>query len=195
MLASYLSRHARHGATACLLLAAGACARPEPAQTAAAPTPVERGRYLVEFGGCHDCHTPKTYSASGMAFDTTRALSGHPADLAVPATPRGVGTPGQWAAVTNEHFTVWAGPWGTSFAANLTPDSTGIGSWNDSIFIATIRNGRHLGSGRPLLPPMPYFNVALLTDDDLRAVFAYLRSVSPVSNVVPAPVPPAGAGR
>ncbi len=173
-----------------MLAMLAACAPPEPA----APNPVERGGYLVTFGGCDDCHTPKIYSEAGMSFDTTRRLSGHPADLPVPTVPRGALGPGAWAALTNEHFTAWAGPWGMSFAANLTPSANGgLSGWNDSLFIATMRSGKHLGTGRDLLPPMPWFNVAKLTDDDLRAVFAYLQSLPPVDNVVPTPVPPAGA--
>lgn len=171
-----------------LLLSAGCAERVE---TAAAPDPVERGRYLVAFGSCHDCHTPKNLSAPGFALDTSRWLSGHPESLQVPALPRGGFGAGQWTAVANEHFTAWAGPWGISFAANLTPDETGLRGWTDSLFIATMRTGKHMGSGRDLLPPMPWFSLNELTDDDLRAIAAYLRSIPAVANRVPAPVPPA----
>jgi hypothetical protein len=54
-----------------------------------------------------------------------------------------------------------------------------------------MRTGKHLGTGRPILPPMPWYDIGKLTDDDLRAVFAYLRTLKPVQNPVPAPVPPA----
>lgn len=171
-----------------------ACKSPEP--VAQAPSPVERGRYLVGYGGCNDCHTPKVMTAQGPMFDTTRLLSGHPAAAAVPAIPRGALGPGGWMAMTNEHLSAWAGPWGVSFAANLTPASNGLSGWTDSLFIATMRTGKHLGNGRALLPPMPWFSLNVLTDDDLRAVFAYLQSLPPVENQVPAPMPPAGgAGR
>jgi hypothetical protein len=64
------------------------------------------------------------------------------------------------------------------------------------MFIATMRTGRHQGKGRPLLPPMPYFSLAELTDEDLKAVFAYLQSLAPVKNRVPAPIdPPEEAGQ
>jgi hypothetical protein len=83
------------------------------------------------------------------------------------------------------------GPWGTSFAANLTPDkASGLGGWTVDQFIKTMRTGKHLGVGRPILPPMPWFDVAVLRDADLKALFAYLRSVKPISNAVPAPLPP-----
>ena len=87
--------------------------------------------------------------------------------------------------------TAFAGPWGTSFTANLTPDDeTGLGKWTGETFIATLRTGRHEGKGRPLLPPMPWPMIRTLTDEDLRAVFAYLQSLPPIRNRVPAPVDP-----
>ncbi len=82
------------------------------------------------------------------------------------------------------------GPWGTSFAANLTPHETGLAAWTPELFIQTMRTGKHLGSGRAVLPPMPWQDYGQMTDDDLRAVFAYLRSLKPVANAVPGPVPP-----
>ena len=92
------------------------------------------------------------------------------------------------AAATN---TAWAGPWGVSFTANLTPDEdTGIGAWSEDIFIATLRTGKHWGQSRQILPPMPWFNYGKMSDDDLKAVYAYLRSIPPVKNRVPTPLPP-----
>ncbi len=169
-----------------------ACQQAE--QTAQTPSPVERGRYLVGYGSCDDCHTPKIMTAMGPVLDSARRLSGHPANATVPAIPRGALGPGAWAALTNEHLSAWAGAWGVSFAANLTPSANGgLNGWTDSLFIATMRTGRHLGSGRSLLPPMPWFSLNVLSDDDLRAVFAYLQSLPPVDNQVPAPLPPGEA--
>lgn len=177
----------RFGALA-LVAGLGACAAkaPQPAAT----DPVARGQYLVTLGACHDCHTPKVMTAAGPVLDSTRLLSGHPAQLATPALPAGVIGPDQWGAVTNNDLTAWAGPWGVSFTANLTPDRTGLAGWTPELFIETIRKGRHAGVGRPLLPPMPWAMYANMTDEDLRAVFAYLQSLPPVSNLVPAPIPP-----
>ena len=154
---------------------------------------VARGRYLVEFGGCHDCHTPKVFTARGPERDLSRALSGHPAGSKVPPVPRNVLGPKGWGALTTPDLTAWAGPWGVSFSANLTPDPSGLGTWTVEQFIQTIRTGKHLGVGRDILPPMPWYDVAKLTDDDLRAVFAYLRTLKPVQNAVPAPIAPGTA--
>ena len=83
-------------------------------------------------------------------------------------------------------MTCWSGPWGISYAANLTPDDeTGIGLWTDEMFISTIRNGKHMGSGRDVKMPMPWKNFAKLSDDDLKSIFAYLKSVEPINNMVP----------
>ena len=83
-----------------------------------------------------------------------------------------------------------------SFTANLTPDKeTGLGDWTEEMFIATMKTGRHQGKGRPLLPPMPYFNLKALTDEDIKSVFAYLQSLPPVHNKVPAPIDPEEPGQ
>ena len=117
------------------------------------PARVERGRYLVSSMGCNDCHTPWKLGARGPEPDMSRALSGHPADLVMPPPPKLPEGPWTWiAAATN---TAFAGPWGVSFTANLTPDpETGLGKWTDEMFIAALRTGRHEGKGRPILPPI-----------------------------------------
>ena len=180
--------------TAAVILLGAAAARAVPSaggaptSHAAAEAPVARGEYLVNAMSCHDCHTPWTIGPNGPAPDMTRALSGHPSDLVMPPPPK-LTPPWTWSgAGTN---TAFAGPWGVSFTANLTPDGeTGLGRWTPEMFIATMKTGRHEGKGRPLLPPMPYFSVAALSDGDMRAVFAYLQSLRPVRNRVPAPIDP-----
>ena len=97
----------------------------------------------------------------------------------------------KWAVACNANMTAWLGPWGISFAANLTPDTaTGLGAWSEDIFITTLRNGKHMGTGRDLLPPMPWQFYAGGTDDDIKAIFAYLKTLPPISNRVPQPIPP-----
>jgi cytochrome c553 len=156
---------------------------------------MKRGEYLVGYGGCDDCHSPKVMTPKGPQPDMARRLSGHPANAQLPAIPAGaIGpNPNQWGAITNNDLTAWVGPWGTSFAANLTPDSaTGLGRWTADQFVKTMRSGKHFGVGRPLLPPMPWYDIAVLTDQDIKAMFAYLKSLKPIQNQVPAPIPPQG---
>ena len=150
---------------------------------------VARGRYLVTIGGCNDCHTPFKMGENGPEPDMDRMLSGHPEEVVITSAPALESGPFNWAgAATN---TAFAGPWGVSFARNLTPDeNTGIGAWDETIFMNTIRNGRHWGVARPILPPMPWFNYRQMTDEDLKAVFTYLRSIPPIHNRIPEPLPP-----
>jgi len=150
---------------------------------------VARGRYLVEGFGCTDCHTPWTLGPNGPEPDATRYLSGHPHDLDMPPAPRP--EPGPWIGAFSATNTAWSGPWGTSFTANLTPDpETGLGVWSADDFVATMRNGRHQGRGRELLPPMPFPAIKNLSDADLKAIFAYLRTIPAIENRVPNPRPP-----
>ena len=87
--------------------------------------------------------------------------------------------------------TAWVGPWGVSFAANLTPDkSTGLGNWTEEVFIKTFWSGKQMGIGRNLLPPMPWQAVGQLKDKDLKSIFAYLKTIPPIKNKVPDPIPP-----
>ena len=132
----------------------------------AAMTPdqkVARGKYLVSVLGCNDCHTP-----GGLygAPDMNRMLSG--SELG------------------------WTGPWGTSYPANLTPDSTtGIGNYTEDDIVTAIRTG-HKKDGAPILPPMPWPIYANLTDEDAYAVAAFLKTLPPVVHAAPK-ILPAGA--
>jgi mono/diheme cytochrome c family protein len=144
---------------------------------------VERGRYLVSVLGCGDCHTPMKMGPKGPEPDLSRALSGHPEQVgALP--PRAANGPWLWSgAATN---TAFSGPWGLSYAANLTPDrNTGLGIWTEDMFVTAIRTGRHMGTSREILPPMPWPAFRNASDEDLKAVFAYLRSLQPIVNHVP----------
>lgn len=149
---------------------------------------VERGRYLVLTSACHDCHTPWIMGPNGPEPDWTRMLSGHPASEAVPAP---AALPAPWIAAASETNTAWSGPWGVSFTANLTPDAeTGLGKWTLQMFVDTIRNGRHKGRGRLVLPPMPIPMYRNFSDEDLTAIFTFLQSIPAVQNRVPEPLPP-----
>jgi cytochrome c553 len=162
------------------------------AENPAQKSPVERGKYLATTMGCHDCHTPKKIGPNGPEPDFSRTLIGHPENVKLPPPPK---LDGSWVTAGNSDFTAWTGPWGISYASNLTPDqNTGIGIWTEEMFVKAMRTGRHMGTSRPILPPMPWPNVAAATDADLKALFAYLKSLPPVKNRVPDPViapPPA----
>jgi mono/diheme cytochrome c family protein len=164
----------------------------QPHHVKAAPSvasEVARGKYLVEFGGCHDCHTPLKMTEKGPVPDVARMFSGHPQETKLPPPDL---KPGPWFAAT-AGMTAWAGPWGISYAANITPDvNTGIGIWTEEMFIKAMRTGKHMGDGREILPPMPWRAVAGLNDADIKAMYAYLKTVPPVANRVPEPVGPNG---
>ena len=166
---------------------------PQAAGTTVSADQIKRGEYLVYIGLCHDCHTPKKMGPKGPEPDMSKKLAGHLSTTRVPEVPANVIGPDKWGALGNNDFTAWAGPWGVSFAANLTSDEeTGIGTWNEAMFIKAMRTGKHLGEGRDILPPMPWPWIAMMTDDDLKAIFAYLKSVPPIKNPVPDPIPPMG---
>lgn len=154
------------------------------------------GEHLVSIGGCHDCHTAKKFGPNGMEPDMTMGLAGHPAAAPVPDVNK-MDMAKKGLSVTND-LTVWVGPWGVSYASNLTPDSTGLLGWKEEQFIYAIRNGVYKGlpGSRPLLPPMPWQTIRNMTDDELKAMFAYLKTIPAINNTVPTaeinpPPPPA----
>lgn len=150
---------------------------------------VKRGEYLVNIMGCNDCHSPKVMGPRGPEVDTGKALSGHPAQVAIGAIDTAALK--SWV-LFGPMTTVAAGPWGVSFSSNLTSSPTGIGEWTEERFFRAIREGKSKGleGNRMLLPPMPWQNIATASDEDLKAVFAYLKSTKPVDNVVPQPIAP-----
>lgn len=170
------------------------------AETAEAPPPgmtkqdsVNRGAYLVTIMGCNDCHSPKIFTPAGeMLFDTSRLLSGHPAGSPVPTLGKKGSTAPPEGIVAGGDFTSYIGPWGHSYAANLTPDVTGLGDWTFEMFMKAFTQGKFKGidGGRPIMPPMPWFNFKNIHEEDARMIWAYLRSIKPISNKVPEYIPP-----
>ena len=155
----------------------------------AANDKVARGKYIVTTSGCNDCHTPWILGANGPEPDMSRMLSGHPQLLTLPPPPATGDSP--WVAVGSATFTAWAGPWGISYTANLTPDEkTGLGRWTEQMFIDSMRKGKHMGADgeRPILPPMPWPWYAKMTDDDLKSIWMYLKTIPAISNEVPVAV-------
>ena len=98
-----------------------------------------------------------------------------------------------WQVHANDHLTAWTGAWGVSFAANITGDmNTGIGIWTDKMFIDAMKTGKHMGTSRQILPPMPWNFYGQLPEEDLKALLAYLKSTKPIANRVPVPLGPDG---
>jgi len=149
-----------------------------------------RGKYLVNAAGCNDCHSPKMMTSMGPMPDTTKLLSGHPSSDKLPEF--------DWKLINENHLIIFsgdltacAGPWGVSYTANLTPDAeTGLGAWSKEMFFNAIRTGKHLGVGRPILPPMPWMGFKELTDQDLESIYVYLKTIPSIKNKVPDPEPP-----
>ncbi len=155
---------------------------------------IAMGAHLVKTMGCHDCHSPKMMTPDGPVPDPERLLSGHPADEALAEYDPALVEPGKFILM-NQGITAFAGPWGTSYAGNLTSDATGIGNWTEESFKIALTEGWFKGvrDSRKLLPPMPWPNLTELTDEEIHAMFTYLMSTKPIENIVPPPAPPGGA--
>jgi len=160
---------------AILLFAATSGVAQQRAGGAGAGTAVERGRYLVTITGCHDCHSPKL---KGMTPDLSRALSGRPSTTPVPSKAEN-------EVHASPDLTAWTGPWGQSVASNLTPDpATGLGTrYTEASFVQAMRTGKK-PNGLLMQPPMPQEVYQNMTDDDLKAIWAYLQTVKPIRNAV-----------
>jgi len=171
------------------------CTNSNTSETTAAPSGeeelVKQGKYLVGILGCHDCHSPKQIGPQGPEIIPELHLSGYPASRPVGKIIPEALAQNDWILFGSDG-TAAAGPWGVSFAANLTSDESGIGSWSYEQFKIALTKGKYKGldNGRPLLPPMPWFNYTAMREEDIRAIFQYLKSTPPVRNLVPAPVAP-----
>ena len=150
---------------------------------------IKRGEYLVNSIGCDDCHSPKQMGPMGPEIIAETRFGGYPAKRPIQKADSNV-VKGGWMLFSAD-LTSAVGPWGMSFAANISSDATGIGNWKEAQFIKAIREGKAKGldGNRSLLPPMPWFVYKNMTDDDLKSIFAYLQSTKPVHNVVPQPRP------
>ena len=147
---------------ASLALLALSLAMSQPAQAQTTRVEIARGKYLVGFGGCIDCHTPGYFFGKP---DMPRALAGSEVGFEIP----GLG--------------VFYGP-------NLTPDKeTGLGSWSKAQIVTALQKGTR-PDGRQLAPIMPWKAFANLTKSDANAIAAYLKSLPPISNKVPGPFGP-----
>ncbi|TMI70523.1 MAG: diheme cytochrome c-553 [Bacteroidetes bacterium] len=152
---------------------------------------IRRGSYLVNAIGCDDCHSQKIFTEHGFEVDMEHRFSGYMGERTKLGKPN--------TSVMKDGYMLFAqdltsavGPWGQSFAANISSDATGIGNWTEEQFIRALREGKSKGlkEGRPLLPPMPWFVYRNLSDLDLKSIFAYLKTSKPVENRVPGPKSP-----
>lgn len=116
------------------------------------PEQLARGRYLVEVGGCNDCHTPG-YAQSGGKVPTA-----------------------QWLTGSDVGF---QGPWGTTYASNLRMRFQTL---TEQQWVAVAR--------APMRPPMPSPSLQAMTQSDLRAIYAFIRSLGTAGQASPAYVPP-----
>ncbi|HYR46565.1 MAG TPA: c-type cytochrome [Thermoanaerobaculia bacterium] len=163
------------------------------AQSAVSAKRIERGKYLTTIMSCNDCHTPFKMGPKGPEPDMSRMLSGHPEGMTLPPPPKAVGP---WIGAYTATNTAYAGPWGISYAVNLTPDkNTGLGIWTEDMFVKAMKSGKHMATSREIQPPMPWPWIGQATDEDLKAIFAYLKSVPPIANHVPDWQPPAAPGQ
>ena len=152
-------------------------AQSKPAAASANADKIARGKYLMTIGACNDCHSPKLDPQQHP--DPKRPFSGRPQTTMAPSQNNN-------EIHASLDLTAWAGPWGVSYTANLTPDqNTGLGIWTEEMFLKAIRTGRHMGVSREILPPMPWPSFRNATDEDLKSIYAYLRSIKPIVNHVP----------
>ncbi len=150
---------------------------------------IKRGEYFVTIMACADCHSPKVFGPNGPEPDKERYLSGHPQEDKIKKIDPGLIN--NWALLSMDG-TVAVGPWGVSFSANLTPDETGIGTWSEEQFDKAFRKGMYKGieGTRNLLPPMPWPVYSNVKNEDVKAIFYYLKTLKPVRNIVPGPIAP-----
>ena len=153
-------------------------------------TSVKRGKYLVNSMDCNACHTPKIMTERGPQMDASRLLSGYPSDRPIPDFDEQIVSQG--VLFPHPDLTAAMGPWGISFAGNLTPDETGIGTWSLEQFKIALQKGKHKGleGSRTLMPPMPWESYAQLSDADVEAVYNYLKSIPSIENIVPSHLRP-----
>ncbi|NEN23897.1 diheme cytochrome c-553 [Cryomorpha ignava] len=163
-------------------------------QIAAVESPesvINRGEYLTKVIGCDHCHSPKKMTAQGPVIDIDKYMMGYPADRPLPEYDAANVAPGKWVLM-NGDLTAAVGPWGITYASNLTPDPTGIGNWTFENFKLALTQGKYKGieSGRTIMPPMPWQSLGKMDETDMKAIFAYLKSLKPIENQVPAYTPP-----
>lgn len=133
---------------------------------------LSRGQYIfTAVQGCV-CHAPRNPDGG---LNTSLYLAG------APSNPPAVGHPATVGWTTRR--------WKKVYAKNITPDpESGIGNWSEADFMAAMKTGR-TPDGRILDPVMPWPRFQALTDSDLKAIWAYLKTLKPIKNRPPENVP------
>lgn len=122
--------------------------------------PVKRGEYLASLALCNDCHTPVNEKGEPMM---NLAFAGG---------------------------RLLKGPWGSVHSANITPDASGISHYDEKQFIQMMRTGKVVGVGRKLSPIMLTSYFRGMTDDDLKAIYAWLKTLKPIRHRMDNTEPP-----
>ena len=126
---------------------------------AAADAQIERGEYLARIMDCTGCHTPGALAGEP---DFDRYLAGSDIGFQIPGL-------------------------GVFYPPNLTQDSaTGLGGWSDAEIIDAVRSGVR-PDGRELAPIMPWPSYAALSDEDAKALAAFLKSLPAIAHETPGP--------
>ena len=114
---------------------------------------IKRGQYLIQIGGCNDCHTPGYLMNSGT-------------------TPIA-----QW--LTGDSFG-WHGPWGTTYPPNLR------------LFVQNLTEAQWIKEAKTMKrrPPMPWFNLNVMKNEDLKAMYHFIKSLGAPGKQAPAFLPP-----
>ena len=114
---------------------------------------ISKGKYLIEIGGCNDCHTSGFAPSGGTTPEAERLLGNH------------LG---------------FRGPWGTTYPINLRE------------YIAKISEDEWVNKSKIVKtrPPMPWWVLNAMTENDLRSIYAYIKSLGEIKHAVPAYVPP-----
>ncbi len=125
----------------------------------------QRGAYLARIMDCQGCHSGRTPQG---ALDPAQTLTGGTVGFELPGL-------------------------GIFWPPNLTPSPEALGGWTDEQVDAALRKGQR-PDGRQLAPIMPWESDAALTDADVADLVAYLRTLPPSANRMPAPMPAGGNG-
>ncbi len=160
----------------------------EPLRRPATPeelaTPLGRGEYLVHLAKCVHCHSPRPLNGTMREHRKDLEFGGGRRFETKPTFDELEQDPGFASRLARKPE-----PKRFVTSPNLTTDPSGIPYYDEALFIQTIRTGKVAGV-RPLTRAMLWFEFRKLTDEDLKAIFAYIRSRPPIRHRVSNTDPP-----